>query len=51
VHYFDGFEPALKMYIPVAMGTVWEAGCALCFNVAIVHFIGIKGTSFAVALV
>lgn len=54
MHDFGLFELAQKLklkYIPVSVGTVWERGSLFSLHLAVMHFVGIMGTSFAVVLV
>jgi hypothetical protein len=52
VHDFGLFELAQKLkYILVSVGTVWNTGSLFRLSLAVVRFVGIMGTSFAVVLV
>jgi len=54
VHDFGLFELAQKLklkYILVSVGTVWNTGSLFSLSLAVMHFVGIMGTSFAVVVV
>jgi hypothetical protein len=54
MHDFGLFQLAQKLklkYILVSVGTVWETGSLFSLTFAVMHFVGIMCTSFAVVLV
>jgi len=54
MHDFGLFELAQKLKLKCILffvGTVWETGSLFSLTLAVMHFIGIMGTSFAVVLV